>query len=346
MNILHLHLSREFAGSERYAASVASAQAKQGHSVRVVVRCSPHVARWRAESAPADVLVLPNWAIGMLKQWVIKKFAAGAGAQVIHSHLGGAHRASAKVARTLAIPHVGTLHLRYKAKEHSVCNGLIAIAAWQTKEVPYTYKGMMNTIWNGLPPLPAPTPEQTAYIKKAWGGGQQVFTFVSVGRLHPQKGMETLITAFKSAFPSQEGVRLVIVGEGPQRPALEEAIAGDSRIILMGYQTELQNVYAAADAYVSASRHEPFGLTILEAMAVQLPLVCTRTEGPQEYLASQPHQPHWAAIGDTASMAQALHKCLSQNAKPVKWDMSPFAMSHVAEKIVAFYGQVSHQNHA
>jgi glycosyltransferase involved in cell wall biosynthesis len=333
MQIAHLHLGSDFAGSETYAASLAKLQAQAGHQVRVLVRQGPQVGRWRRQAGPAAVLVLPRWAVGPLARWVAARYMAGFMPQILHSHLGGAHRLGAHLGQALKTPHVATMHLRYKPKEHATCQGLIAIAHWQVAEIPPTYKGKHAVVWNWLPePVKAPLAAASSA-----GPDNGVFTFGSVGRLHPHKGMGLLVQAFQQAFAGQPQVRLEIVGEGAERPALETLIAGDSRIRLWGNQPHTAPFYARWQAYVSAARYEPFGLTILEAMAHNLPLVCTRTAGPNEFLAAQPQPPLWAEPDDLASLAQALQACYRAGVRWQPWEMVPFQGNIALGKIMNFY---------
>jgi glycosyltransferase involved in cell wall biosynthesis len=332
MRIAHLHLGDEFAGSETYAASLAALQAAAGHTVAVVVRQGPNLRRWREVAPEAAVLVIPRWAVGPLERWVVRRYLTGFAPAVLHSHLGGAHRLGAWLAPRLKIPHVGTLHLRYKPKEHAACDGLVAIAQWQVQEIPASYRGRLAVVWNWLP--------QRATLPPRVRRPTPLFCFGSVGRLHPQKGMITLVQAFKQAFPDDQTVRLALVGEGPERPTLEALIGDDARITLHGYQAEVAAFYHRWDAYVSAAKHEPFGLTLLEAMAAGLPLVCTRTEGPGEFLPGQPTAPFWAEREDVASLAAALQRCRQAGQQPVVWDLTPFDGARAVTQIELLYKEL------
>ncbi len=343
MKILHAILSGEFAGAEGYVASLARLQAQAGHEVRVVVPANAPVPRWQTELAVPDakiapaLLVLPWWAsyriTRWLAAWIIAQYTRGFEAEVLHSHLGRAHTVLARVAKGLGLRHIGTLHLRYKPKEHAACHGLIAIADWQLQEVPPHYRGKVQRVWNWLPRAP----QAVEPLARAKDG---IFCFGSVGRLHPQKGMTTLVKAFQQAFPTDQRVRLELVGEGPERPLLEDLCRNDSRVVLQGYQNTVETFYRRWNAYVSAARYEPFGLTILEAMSHGLPLVCTRTEGPREYLVTQPTQPWWAVPDEVGSLAAALQECRQANLARVDYDLVPFAPKCAAAQIEDFYKEI------
>jgi len=109
-----------------------------------------------------------------------------------------------------------------------------------------------------------------------------------VGRLEPRKGVEHLIQAMAHVQRTREAVRLLVVGDGPDRESLERA-AGDAGInaIFTGRvpDTELPGYYQSADVVCSpALGDESFGLVLLEAMAAGRPIVATRIAGYAELL--------------------------------------------------------------
>lgn len=103
---------------------------------------------------------------------------------------------------------------------------------------------------------------------------------LSVGRLAPEKQVERLVPVL-DAVPN---THLVIVGDGPYRPALERAFAGRS-VTFTGYKRgrELSEVYASCDIFTFPSaKIETFGLVALEAMAAGLATVSSRVGGVPE----------------------------------------------------------------
>ena len=112
--------------------------------------------------------------------------------------------------------------------------------------------------------------------------------FLSVGRLIPRKGFDTLIYA-TALLRSRANLafEVEIVGDGPERRALEslcEELDLTSIVRFAGtvpYE-ELSRRYAAADAYVLASHAEGMPLVVLEAMATGLPVIATDVQGMDE----------------------------------------------------------------
>ncbi|MGW5031885.1 glycosyltransferase family 4 protein [Streptomyces nigra] len=100
-----------------------------------------------------------------------------------------------------------------------------------------------------------------------------------VGRLAPEKRVELLAAAC-----GLDGVRVVIVGDGPSRPALEQALPG---AVFLGRRTgdDLARIFASLDLFVHTGPFETFCQTVQEAMASALPVVAPAAGGPLDLVA-------------------------------------------------------------
>src|SRR5260370_42307645 len=99
------------------------------------------------------------------------------------------------------------------------------------------------------------TSHDASDLRQTWLATDLTFLFGRVGRLVSEKGMDVLVGAFRAAFPfGNEPVRLVIVGEGPQRSLLQDLAGRDSRIVLAGLQPDVGCYYWAFDAFVRPAR--------------------------------------------------------------------------------------------
>jgi len=112
------------------------------------------------------------------------------------------------------------------------------------------------------------------------------FVFVAVGRLVPFKQFDKIIESFKAAFVKDEGCRLIIVGDGPERQRLIEITNQDQRISFTGTlsRDDTAAVIASSDALICFSRLETFGVPPVEAMACGIPFIGTEALGFLEYL--------------------------------------------------------------
>jgi glycosyltransferase involved in cell wall biosynthesis len=111
---------------------------------------------------------------------------------------------------------------------------------------------------------------------------------LAVGRLNVQKGFDLLLEAFAESGVWRDDWRLVIVGEGPERNALEK-IAEDLRIAshveLPGEQSSADDWYQRCGIFVLSSRYEGFPNVLLEAMANGCPAIAFDCpSGPRDIL--------------------------------------------------------------
>lgn len=127
--------------------------------------------------------------------------------------------------------------------------------------------------------LPAPLPKPAL---PSWSGG---FIACVVGSLSPHKGIDTLIRAV-AACPATAQVRGLIVGDGPQRAALEALVADmgvSDRIAFVGQRFPATAYMQAADVGVSAAvRDEACSNSLLEFMACGKPVLATSVGGNRE----------------------------------------------------------------
>ena len=108
---------------------------------------------------------------------------------------------------------------------------------------------------------------------------------VFVGRIAPIKRVDRLVDAFADACGSAPNLRLLVVGDGPDRPELEARAAAlgiGGRIDWLGYRSDLEALFAAADIGVLTSDNEGTPVSLIEAGAAGLPAVATDVGGVRE----------------------------------------------------------------
>ena len=114
-------------------------------------------------------------------------------------------------------------------------------------------------------------------------------TVVCTGRLVSLKRFGEVVDAFGRTAPDFPGLRLRIVGDGPQRARLESKAAASGvaeRITFLGRVDDPLSAMAGCTVFVSASETEGFGMAIVEALALGIPVVAADCAfGPREILA-------------------------------------------------------------
>ncbi len=136
---------------------------------------------------------------------------------------------------------------------------------------------------------------------------------VAVRRLVARMGLDTLLHAMVE-LPEAE---LVIVGDGPERPALEalvESLQLSGRVRLVGLVSEMERtdwMCAASLTVVPTRAHEGFGLVVLESLAAGTPVVVSDVDGLVEVAEMSPYVTAFPA-GDSSELASRITSALGQ----------------------------------
>jgi N-acetyl-alpha-D-glucosaminyl L-malate synthase BshA len=107
----------------------------------------------------------------------------------------------------------------------------------------------------------------------------------SVGNLREVKDVPTLVRGFAQAIERVPNAVLVLVGDGPERPGLEQLVAErglGERVRFAGARSDVARLLPLFDVFALSSKTEGISVALLEAMACGLPVVATRTGGNPE----------------------------------------------------------------
>lgn len=136
---------------------------------------------------------------------------------------------------------------------------------------------------------PAKTdPAKVAAMKKKYGIEEGDFVLGFVGRLVYQKGMREFFKAFETVAPKYPNLKMLLIGEADHdkddavlpEDYLPEAL--QSRVILAGWQTQVEDFYPLMDTFVLPSYREGFPRTPMEASAMGVPVIATDIRGCRE----------------------------------------------------------------
>jgi glycosyltransferase involved in cell wall biosynthesis len=130
--------------------------------------------------------------------------------------------------------------------------------------------------------------------------------FGTVGRLVAFKAHGDLIDAFGRVEREMPDARLIIIGRGPLEAELKARVAAaglQGRVLIHGFLDDAARYMTAFDAFVLPSRHEPFGLVLLEAMISRVPVTASDSGAPGEVL---DQKGLLFPSGDPATLAQRL----------------------------------------
>jgi len=329
MRIMHVILSRGFAGSERYAAELASLQAAE-HDVTVLVRRT-HRSRFGtsivdAVSDRVHVSTVPTW---WRTQQSVEQRIQEFSPDIIHTHLRRSSRILAR-AHTTA-PTVATLHIRANGPHFFQLDGLICNAHWQIQEIPRSYRGRVFKLNQLFTPHRRLNAAEVGALRESLGVGPEDYLIGAVGRLSKSKGFDILIDAFRAA--ALPNARLVILGEGRERARLERLLGPN--MTMPGFRKNVKDYYQAFNLFVCPSRREPLPLVMLEAFDAGLPIVASTADGCRELI--DEYGGDLFPIGDVAALASILRRQASALRQKLVPDLSPHFIENVNRAIIDVY---------
>jgi glycosyltransferase involved in cell wall biosynthesis len=160
------------------------------------------------------------------------------------------------------------------------------------------------SISNGVP-----VPQSAWRIRTGWCSAPRAFF---VGRLAPEKGLDTLIAAWpdvRTRFPTAQ---LILAGEGPERDSIEKqaralalSIGPGQALEMPGSISDSMAALKGADLFVLPSREEGMSIALLEAMALGIPVVASSIPGNRSLIDDREHG-RLVSPGEPAELARAI----------------------------------------
>jgi glycosyltransferase involved in cell wall biosynthesis len=201
-------------------------------------------------------------------------------------------------------------------------------------------------ITNGIE-LTAPRNTNPCVLKQELSENTERPVVLFVGRLVKEKGVDRLLRVWAS-LPGHETMLLLIVGDGPLREDLESQTRNLEllpSVRFLGHQAEVSKFYSVADLFVLPSKTEGMSNSLLEAMAVGLPVVASNVGGNKDVIKDQ-QSGFLVDWEDTTLCAGMLLTLLSDTelrqriGNAARREVSAFAMGDVAERYHDLYQAV------
>lgn len=262
-------------------------------------------------------------------------------ADIIHCHGSKASQMVSLLRPLLHVPVVATVHgIKKRLGFLTHFDAAIGVSHHITQMLPQQCHAV--TIYNGLVPPDILSQAERAQLKQSLGLPESDFLWVTVGRLAPVKGIDLLI----QAMPQVEG-HLLIVGDGPDRAALEhlvQTLGLSARITFAGHRDDAQQLLQCADQVVISSLREGFSYVFLEAMLSKTPVIATDVPVANEILPLH----CLCKTGDRRALAE-----LMQHAQTSPSDLSTvmakcsasMTLDNMAKSVETLYQQVISGEH-
>jgi glycosyltransferase involved in cell wall biosynthesis len=283
-----------FAGVERYVAQTAAELARRGCEVVVLggeqqamTATLNGQSEWRPAAGPASTLAA---------------LAKVGRVDVVNAHLTYAEAAATLTRSRHHGAVVSTRHLLAE-RGHGRAGHLIrqlveprldAEVRVSSAVTPTPGIAVSVVIPNGVEPRPA------AYRSSAR-------TILMVQRLEPEKSTDVGLKAWQSSGLAGRGWSLAIAGDGSERRRLEASAAGDPSVTFLGHVADVSALWPRTAMLLAPTGREAFGLAVLEAMAVGVPVVAARAGGHIDTVGSVPDAALFAP-GDVSAAADLLQE--------------------------------------
>ncbi len=222
----------------------------------------------------------------------LRQLLAAAAPDVVHAQGG---KAAALVAAIRPAGRlVGTVHnVKGSLSAYRRFDAVIGVSAGVLDGLNHPRK---HVVYNGVQaPPPALTVDQ---LRHRFAIPPQRTVTLATGRLVHAKGYPRLIDLWDDSLG-----HLLIVGDGPQRAALN-ALAAGKPVALVGFQADARALMGAADLMVFASEREGFSYAMAEALRARLPVVSTPVPGAKDVLPA-------SHLASPANLKAAVAHCLA-----------------------------------
>ena len=324
MRIVQICSARDLGGGEKHLADLANALATRGHDVyALVVPRSPLCGELSALPKQNIVELPMRNSLNLISVFKLGRFLRERRIEIIHAHMARDYPLAALAAsRADGTQLVLTRHVLFQlhkshrltlrnvarviAVSRAVFDSLRAQRIFDRNKITVVYNGIDVDRFAG-----------TREVRTDKDPNAR-FSVGMIGHIAPIKGHKEFLRAAAIVCQRRDDVDFVIVGEdksykGENRRRIEKLIGElkiGPRIKLLGWTNEVEKVLGTFDLFVSPARAEPFGLSIVEAMAAGVPVLATRSEGACEIIESD-QTGRLVPLRDVDALAGAIDELLS-----------------------------------
>jgi glycogen(starch) synthase len=276
---------------------------------------------------------------------------------VIHAHDWMTFPAATRIARMLSIPLVVHIHsLEQDRSGHGpnptivaiesagvrAATRVIAVSHYTARKI-HELHGVdlerISVVHNGVYARPTVAAYQEEHPKS---GPLVLF----LGRITYQKGPEYFVEAAAKVLAKVPNARFVMAGNGDMLPQVKRRVAElgiDAAFDFPGFVrgADVEHLFSTADAYVMPSVSEPFGISALEAMSYETPVILSRQSGASEVLRHALKVDFWdidrlaaqiIAVLQYPELRSSIVEMAREEVRRVHWEAAASKVKHVYER--------------
>ncbi|MDD2889372.1 MAG: glycosyltransferase family 4 protein [bacterium] len=300
MKILHINWSGEIGGAETFVYNLAFAQKESHNDVTIAYMAKSSILGLKAQKTGIKTIEF-NMCSGfdIIKGLKYVKFIRKEKFDIIHDHNGPPIVRLSKVfsGKSTFIQHIhGTKwgNIKWEKREVILWKRITNkfVDCWianseHTKKIASLkeriHASNIKVVYNGINLSEFKLSRGKSEIKKEFNIGKNDFIVGTVARLAPPKGIDNFIEVAKRI--DNPDIKFIIVGEGELENKLKLSVKEmnlQDKVIFTGAREDIPDILSIFDIFLSTSKWEAFGITIIEAMAVGLPVVAFAVDGIKE----------------------------------------------------------------
>jgi len=287
MKVLYVDLEREWRGGQSQALLTLKGLQERGHEIELLAARNSPLAR-RAADAGITVHQVRRFGLRAWAAGTLRRLIAGDRFELVHLNephaltaawlAGTQKRLPLLLSRRIGFPlrKNRVSQTRYKAVERFVANSKNVAQSLVDSGIAAEKISIVN---EGVEIPPLPTAEQRGQARKHWTIKDHEFLFGCVSVFVPEKGHQHLIKALPLVRALHPEARVLLAGDGACRAelqALTNQLGQTGAVLFPGFVENVEQVYAALDAFAFPSEFEGLGTALQAAMAAGLPCISTK----------------------------------------------------------------------
>ena len=303
------------AGAEYFFLRVIAHLAEMGHRVIVVTKRDTPL-RAEIEKLDNPNIVLHGWhthgKIDPCTLFKLCKLIHDERVDVVNTHLTTASWQGALAGKICGVPTVAVVHATDRKTWFQHADYLIAVSAGVKDAL--IGQGIdpekIEVLYHGIDLEQYVAPLDTAAAKARLGLPVGARTVGVVASLIPRKGHRFLLEALKNMEATTGPVHALFAGEGALDAELRGQVAEmgmGERVHFLGFRRDIPQIVCALDAFVLPSLKEGLSIAVMEAMALEKPVICSRIAGLPEVVRDG-QTGFLVPPGDSAALQNALEK--------------------------------------
>ncbi len=326
-------------GSGVVASELAIGLSKKGHEIHIVSYATP----FRLRSFHKNIFIhevgiasyplfkYPPYALGLATKLV--ELVEACNLELIHAHYAVPHAASAYLAKQIlnsqGIKVITTLHgtdITLVGSDQSFrrvikftiekSDGVTAVSDYLKQQTirEFDIRREIKVIYNFIDPA-RPTQYRSQCDRESYAPhGEKILMHAS--NFRPVKRVGDVVRIFAQVH-ARIPAKLILIGDGPERLSIQQLVKDlklSADVHFLGEQDHLEPLFFCADLFLLPSEQESFGLTALEAMNCNVPVIATETGGLPEVI-THGETGYLYPVGETKKMAEKSIELLSNPEK-------------------------------